>query len=203
MNTTASNRLDQPREQNKIADWVNRAQKGDEAAFGELVKMYHERIYHAICAVVSHPEDAREVEQQAWVKAWRSLGRFRGRSGFYTWVYRIAVNTALDWVRSRARRPEDPMPEAGPEALAVALADHAPSEMPRPDREVQRAEFRVLFQRALEQLSPQHRTALVLREIEQLSYEEIARVMGCRVGTVMSRIFYARRQLQQILKDVL
>lgn len=200
---TASNPLESPREPAETADLIRRAREGDDEAFGELVKMYHERIYRTIYAIVMHPEDAREVEQQTWVKAWQRLNRFREQSGFYTWVYRIAVNAALDWIRSRARRPEDPMPDFGPEALAVALAEHAPSEAPRPDREVQRAEFRELFQRALEQLSPEHRTALTLREVEGLSYEEIASLTGCRVGTVMSRIFYARRQLQRILKDVL
>lgn len=200
---TASNPLESPREQADIAGLIKRARGGDDEAFGELVKMYHERIYRAIYAVVMHPEDAREVAQQTWVKAWRRLNRFRERSGFYTWVYRIAINTALDWIRARARRPEDPMPDSGSEALAVALAEHAPSETPQPDREVQRAEFRELFQRALKQLSPEHRTALTLREVEGLSYERIASLTGCRVGTVMSRIFYARRQLQHILKDLL
>jgi RNA polymerase sigma-70 factor (ECF subfamily) len=187
----------------EVAELVRRASAGEEEAFGELVMMYHERIYHAIYAVLGHREDAREIEQQTWVKAWRQLPRFRRQSGFYTWVYRIAVNTALDALRSRARRPEDPMPEVGPEALAMALAEHAPSRTPRPDRETQRVEFNELLDKALQQLSPEHRLVIMLREVEGLSYEDIAKAMGCRIGTVMSRIFYARRQLQKMLKDVL
>lgn len=185
------------------AELVRRARKGEQEAFGQLVNMYHERIYHAIYAVVGHAEDAREIEQQTWVKAWKQLPYFRESSTFYTWVYRIAVNGALDWIRRRARHPEDPLPDGGAEALAMSLAEHPPSLSCRPDREAQQAEFRALFQQALEKLSPEHRMAIVLREVEGLSYEEIAQVMKCRVGTVMSRIFYARRQLQTLLKDVL
>ncbi len=199
----ASNSMDGPRETPDALLLFKSAREGNEEAFGELVKMYHERIYNTAYAIVGHAEDAREVEQQTWIKAWRNLPRFHAGSSFYTWVYRIAVNTALDWMRSRARRREDPMPEAGPEALACAMAEHAPSQAPRPDRMAEQSEFRERFDKALEQLSPEHRAAIVLREVDGLSYEEIAGIMGCRVGTVMSRIFYARRQLQELLKDAL
>lgn len=187
----------------EVADWVRRAQDGDEEAFGALVKMYHERIYHAAYAIAGCAEDAREIEQLAWIKAWRRLHEFRYRSQFYTWLYRIAVNTAKDWLRSRARQRSDPMPESGPEAMAVALMERPASVAARPDREAHRADLRELFARALQQLSPEHRLAITLREIEGLSYEEIAKIMKCRTGTVMSRLFYARRSLQQWLRSYL
>jgi RNA polymerase sigma-70 factor (ECF subfamily) len=184
----------------RAEEWVRRAQAGDEDAFGELVKMYHAKIYSLAYRMVSHRDDAAELAQLTWVKAWQRLGSYKGESKFFTWVYRIASNTVLDHVRQRGRRREVSLEEpARPGALSPAETTAAPG--PGPDREIEHAEVRRLFEEALAGLSPEHRMALILREVEGLSYGEIAEAMKCRKGTVMSRIFYARRAIQQKLKD--
>ncbi len=163
------------------------ARSGDEHAFGELVQMYYSRIYGLLYGMVRNPEDARDLAQQTWVKAWNNLRGFRTGSRFYTWVYRIAVNTALDFNRSKARRREESLTladdeNAGRERDLVAGADW------RPDRQVELDEINAAFREALDTLSPEHRSALVLRELRGLSYKEIAKLMKCRTGTVMSRL---------------
>lgn len=185
-----------------IAQWISLAQGGEEEAFGELVKLYHSRVYAVVYRMVNNEQDARDLAQLTWVKAWQRLGTFQSDAQFFTWLYRIATNTTLDHLRQRKRNRE------------VSVDDTPPGEEPRetewptathetPDREMARHEFRDAFARALEELSPDHRAALVQREVEGRSYQEIADTLGCRVGTVMSRLFYARRQLQEKLKDIL
>jgi len=177
------------------------ARRGDEAAFGQVVQVYYNRVYNVIYRVVNHAEDARELSQAAWVKAWQRLADYKEEARFYTWVYRIAVNTALDFLRRKKRRPEDPLEPVvrdGADPMALdARRELADERTPLDD--LHRAEIRAAFDRALLDLSPEHRTALVLRELEGMSYEEIARVMKVRTGTVMSRLFYARKTLQQAL----
>lgn len=198
----SSNPVDDGADMEQVRRWVRQARGGDEAAFGELVKTYHQRVYSLACGMVNNPEDARDLAQQSWVKAWKYLPGYRESAGFFTWLYRIASNTCLDFLRHKARLGE----QALPENLDLISQDDpapAPSRRSRPDREAERAETRAVFERALATLSPEHRMALTLREVEGLSYEEIAKLMGTRKGTVMSRLFYARRQMQQQLKDVL
>ncbi len=189
-------------ERAQVARWIREAQAGDEAAFGELVRRFNSRVYAVVYRMVSNEPDARDLTQQAWVKAWQRLGSFQSDAQFFTWLYRIAVNATLDHLRQRKRLRE------------VSVDDVPPGEEPRetewpvvteetPARELARSEFRAAFERALQTLSPDHRAALVLRELEGRSYQEIADTLGCRVGTVMSRLFYARRQLQTQLKDIL
>ncbi len=184
---------------------VRQATGGDEEAFGQVVQLYYQRVYHVINQIVHHEEDARELAQATWVKAWQRLDRYKFEAKFYTWVYRIAVNGALDFLRKRKRHPEtllDPLPD---ETSATLPMDHrrelADERTPRDDlhqREVQAA-----FETALAKLSPEHRTALTLREVEGMSYDEIAEVMKTRKGTVMSRLFYARRALQETMEKFL
>jgi RNA polymerase sigma-70 factor (ECF subfamily) len=180
--------------------WVEKARTGDEEAFGELVRLYHERVYAVIYNVVHHAEDARDLEQQTWIKAWRHLDRFHGRSSFYTWLYRIATFTCLDFLRRRKSRPES---TAEDETVFERAAEGAGAPAARPpDGDLARAELRERFAQALATLSPEHRLALVLREVEGLSYAQMAEAMQCRKGTVMSRLFHARRRVQEQLKDL-
>ncbi len=190
-------------EARKARDLAWRAQAGDENAFGELVVMYNARVYAVIFNMVGNAEDARDLAQQTWVKAWSRLASFQAAAGFFTWLYRIAANTALDFLRSRSRRREDSLSahrEGEPDGPDVDLPA---GEQWRPDSRMEAGEIQAAFQAALDKLTPEHRLALTLREVEGLSYREIAEVMKCRSGTVMSRIFYARKMIQEEMKGLL
>ena len=180
---------------------VKRARGGDEEAFGELVKMYHQRVYNLIYGIVNHAEDAAELAQQSWVKVWKKLDSFQEDARFFTWVYRIASNTGLDFLRHKSRLREEALVD-GMEPAVDPNLDRAASQNSRPDRDLAQSEIRESFEKSLESLSPDHRLALVLREVDGLSYDEIAKIMGCRKGTVMSRIFYARQKMQEKLGDL-
>jgi RNA polymerase sigma-70 factor, ECF subfamily len=184
-----------------IRGLVRKARAGEEGAFGELVKTFHQRVYGLAYSLVNNEDDARDLAQQTWVKVWHKLGSFKEDAGFFTWVYRVASNTCLDFLRGKTRRKEDALPE-GMEPVADARVERAPSEVSRPDREMERAEIKAIFEKSLAELSPEHRLALTLREVDGLSYDEIAKVMGCRKGTVMSRIFYARQKMQEKLREL-
>jgi RNA polymerase sigma-70 factor (ECF subfamily) len=186
----------------QVRRWVQQARGGDEEAFGELMKTYYQRVYRLACGMVNNPEDARDVSQQAWVKAWKNLPRYRESSSFFTWLYRIVSNTCLDFLRHRAHLGEQPLPE-NVDLVTPSDPNPAASRHSRPDQEAERAEVRHLFDEALAELSPEHRMTLTLREIEGFAYGEIASVMGCRTGTVMSRLFYARRHMQRKLRGLL
>lgn len=179
-----------------------RARSGDQEAFGELVRKYHERVFGVIYRMIHHAEDARELAQQAWVKAWQRLDSYKQESQFFTWIYRIAVNTAMDHTRRQARRREVSLEDAPPGVEPKPSADWTPPAEGRPDEGLAQAEVRQAFQAALETLSPDHRAALILREVDGMSYREIAQVLKCRMGTVMSRIYYARRMMQEKMRDV-
>ncbi len=180
---------------------VQLAKNGDEAAFGELMQAYYTRVYGLLNGIVRHEDDARDLSQHVWVKVWHKLDSFKGDSDFYTWLYRVATFAGLDFVRKRKRQREVELSEAlEPNRDADSVLP--PSLTSRPDSAAQTAEIQTVFERALETLSPEHRTALMLREVEGLSYDEIAVATGCRRGTVMSRIFYARKSIQAQLKDV-
>lgn len=187
-----------PRE--RVLQLVTRAQEGDDEAFGELVTAFHERVYGVIYRMVNNAELAQELEQRAWIKAWRHIRSYKGDSQFFTWLYRIAINAALDEHRRQVRKREVSLDDVRDDDRPPIAEPRAPVDT-RPDRAVEREEFWRVFESALQQLSPEHRAALVLREVEGLSYEEIARALGCRIGTVMSRLFYARRHLQSLLRD--
>ncbi len=182
-----------------VLRWVDAAQRGDQAAFGELVKAYHGRVYSLAYGMVSNTADAEDLAQQTWVRVWQKLGTFKRDAQFYTWVYRIASNLCLDHLRRRRRAQEEPLdeivePEPAPDVVS------APSAAPTPDAVLQQRETREQFERALEILSPEHRLTMRLREVDGMAYEEIARVMECRVGTVMSRLYYARKKLVEHLR---
>jgi RNA polymerase sigma-70 factor (ECF subfamily) len=180
---------------------IIRARDGDEEAFGALVHMYYQRVYNIARGFVREPEEARDLAQQAWLKVWKKLDTFKGHSGFFTWLYRLVTFVCLDYLRKKKRLAETELKESL-ETHREAGAEPAPSATPNPVRALEAAEIRERFEQALDTLSPTQRTAIVLREVEGLSYEEIARAMRCSKGTVMSRIFYARRNLQRELEDL-
>jgi len=177
------------------------AAKGDQEAFGRVVQTYYSRVYSVIYRVVNHPEDARELSQASWVKAWQRLSDYKQEARFYTWIYRIAVNTSLDFLRKKKRRPEVPLePVIGSEGDQMVMdRQRELSDETSPVDLIHRREIQEAFNQALMKLSDEHRTTLVLREVEGMSYEEIARVMKTRTGTVMSRLYYARKALQETM----
>jgi RNA polymerase sigma-70 factor (ECF subfamily) len=191
----------QSEENRKIVEnLVDRARDGDEDAFGELMQMYYERTYSVVFNLLHNIEDARDVTQQAWIKAWKGLARYRGSSEFFTWIYRIATFAGYDFLRKRGRRKEFGVED---DAVFDSMQDvDAPaSKTSRPDHELERQELRTAFFTALDKLSPKHKTVLVLREIEGLSYDEIAEATKSRRGTVMSRLFHARRKVQELMQE--
>jgi RNA polymerase sigma-70 factor (ECF subfamily) len=180
---------------------VERVQRGDKKAFDLLVLKYQHRILKLISRYVRDPSDAMDVAQDAFLKAYRSLRNFRGDSAFYTWIYRIAVNTAKNHLVAQSRRQlETDATGMDGEAIepAALLKDYATPENYLITEEIQEA-----IATAIEQLPEDLRTAITLREIEGLSYEEIALVMTCPIGTVRSRIFRAREAIDHRLKPYL
>jgi RNA polymerase sigma-70 factor, ECF subfamily len=180
---------------------VQRVQAGDKAAFDLLVRKYQHRVLKLVSRFVSDAAEAEDVAQEAFLKAYRALASFRGDSAFYTWLYRIAINTAKNALVSNRRRPVD---------FDLDLQDpeqydrHARlKEGDTPEGVLLTEEIRSVVERAMEQLPEDLRTAIVLRELEGLSYEEIAEAMDCPVGTVRSRIFRAREAIDKKLKPLL
>ena len=173
-------------------DLIRRCRAGELDAFRGLVEKYQERLKILIYGIVFDRQIAEDLAQEAFIKAWQALPRFKGESTIYTWLYRIAVNLALDDRRRKQRAPVeslDDIPEAG--------ADLAQSARLRPDRQAQAEEMKAALRSGMEGLSDAHRTVLVLREWEGLSYQEIAEATGSSSGTVMSRLFYAREKMRE------
>jgi RNA polymerase sigma-70 factor (ECF subfamily) len=178
---------------------ITQAQKGSQAAFRQLYERYHNKIHRLIGSMVGSAEDTNDIVQQTFTQAFRSLEKFKGQSSFYTWLYRIAVNAATDFRRKVSRQKEvgtDQIPQ-GSVKRAVELV--APKE-DSPEAELYRKELARLIRKALDSLSEEHRTVMVLREINGLSYTEIAEVTGANIGTVMSRLHYGRKKLAEILE---
>jgi len=182
------------------AELVRLTRQGDRDAFQELVERYQRKIYTMLLGMLRDHETAWEASQETFLKALRSLEHFKGEASFYTWLYRIAVNVAIDLQRREAHRPIVGVADETVEAQeTVQEALHRED----PFRHVHHRELGARVRAAIEQLTPEHRAAILLREVEGLSYEEISRVMGCAKGTVMSRLHYARKKLQALLKDCL
>jgi RNA polymerase sigma-70 factor, ECF subfamily len=192
----ASNPLNQPsRQDGDEAELIERAKKGDTRAFGTLVERYQRRVIGVAMAVVHNQEDALELAQETFVRAFQSVGKFESRSSFSTWLYRIAANIAIDFRRRERRHPTMRGEEAENEILRL------PSKLGDSFKEAQRSEMSRRIRDALAELTQEHRAAILLREVEGLSYDEISEVMQCPRGTVMSRLHYARNRLREILKD--
>jgi len=180
-------------------DLLERARQGQKEAFGQLANRYYEMVYAVAFGVVNNREIARDAAQDAFLKAYRELHRFEGKSSFKIWLYRITVNAAIDLARKkRPMESLDPTDAADEEEDRPAMVLRDRSLGPR-DRAAQ-SELRERMNQALQQLSEDHRSVLVLREWQELSYEEIAKALDIQVGTVMSRLFYARKKLAEVLK---
>ena len=173
---------------------------GDSSAFGELVVRYQDRLYGSVLMMVSSPEDARDLTQEAFVHAFRRLESFRGDSAFYTWLFRIAINATISFRRKMARR----------KMVSIETAREVIGEEPRdgrvdtpPSSRMESQEQQRLVRAALGELSEEFRTAIVLTEIEGMSYEDAAEAIGCPIGTVRSRIHRARNELREKLRLLL
>jgi RNA polymerase sigma-70 factor, ECF subfamily len=182
-------------------DLVRRAQAGDRRAFDLLVLKYQQKVANLIGRYLRDPSEVLDVTQDAFIKAYRALGGFRGESAFFTWLYRIAVNTVKNHLVAQGRRPPggDLDAETAEQLdMGGRLRDYA-----TPERELLTEEIARTVQRALDDLPEDLRTAIVLRELEGLSYEEIAQAMECPIGTVRSRIFRAREAIDKRLRPLL
>lgn len=183
-------------------DLVKRSQTGDTRAFDMLVTKYRGRIYAMTYHLIQNETEAWDLAQEAFIKAWRALPGFKLDAGFYTWLYRIAHNVTYDWLRKKKIQGDGEFDDERTEHRAAAGAETTPKGDPAPDMALRNAELGGRIQAAIARLSPEHRQVIVLREVEGLAYEEIAAMVPCTLGTVMSRLFYARKKLQEQLKDV-
>ncbi len=180
---------------------VERVKAGDKSAFDGLVLKYQSRIVNLVSRFVRNPSDALDVTQEAFLKAYRALPNFRGDSAFYTWLYRIAVNTAKNFLAVQSRRPNEA--EQDISEIEQIEGDNALKEYATPEHMLLTDEIQATVLAAIEELPEDLRTAITLREADGLSYEEIAVVMDCPIGTVRSRIFRAREAIDKQLKPLL
>lgn len=178
---------------------VRAAQKGDMVAFEELVARHRDKIYSRAFGIVRQEDDAVDLSQEAWIKAWQRLDQFHGESSFATWITRIVINLCLDRMRKMKRQRTESIEQMDDETGGVER--QMPVVIPNPTEGLEREELRKRIDRAMEQLSHEHRTVLTLHEYDELEYKEIAKIMGCSIGTVMSRLFYARRRLASLLSS--
>lgn len=182
-------------------DLVSRVQRGDKAAFDLLVIKYQHKLVHLVNRYVKDPSEAQDVAQDAFIKAYKALGEFRGDSAFYTWLYRIAINTAKNYLLSRSRRHSDfeiEMQDAEDIENAPQLKD-----IETPEEHLMNEQIIQVLKTTIEKLPEEMRIAITLREFEGMSYEEIAEAMDCPIGTVRSRIFRAREAIDEKLNPLL
>ena len=181
---------------------VRRAQREDTRAYDVLVRRYQERIYATVYHMTSNHDDANDLAQETFIKAFRALKSFKGDSSFYTWIYRIAVNKTINFLKQRKNRVQislndvDFNAENDPDLVALT------SER-TPRRDLNLSELQEKLNAAMQKLSEHHRMVVTLHDVQGLSHEEIGKIMDCNVGTVRSRLFYARQQLQAYLSDYL
>ena len=181
---------------------VRRAQREDMRAYDVLVRRYQERIYATVYHMTSNHEDANDLTQETFIKAFRALKSFKGDSSFYTWIYRIAVNKTINFLKQRKNRVQlslndmDFNAEHDPDLVAL-ISDK------NPRRDLNLSELQEKLNGAMQKLSEHHRMVVTLHDVQGLSHEEIGKMMDCNIGTVRSRLFYARQQLQAYLSDYL
>jgi len=176
---------------------VKAAKRGDMAAFEELVGRHRDKIYARAFSMMRNEDEAVDLSQEAWVKSWQRLKQFQGDSSFGTWMTRIVINLCLDQLRRRKRQRAESIEEMSEESGGVER--QMPVVVVNPTERLERGELRRRIDQALAQLSHEHRTVLILHEFEEMEYKEIARTMECSIGTVMSRLFYARRKMAVLL----
>lgn len=181
---------------------IQRARKGELDAYDDLVRRYQERVYSTVYHMTSNHEDANDLVQEAFIKGFQALKSFKGESSFYTWIYRIAVNRTINFLKQRKNRTHMSLndlnfnAEHDPDLIAL-ISDRTPR------RDASLTELQEQLNAAMLQLSEVHRLVVTLHDIQGLSHEEIARILDCNIGTVRSRLFYARQQLQAHLSDYL
>ncbi|HAF04030.1 MAG TPA: RNA polymerase subunit sigma [Spartobacteria bacterium] len=182
---------------------VKRCQAGQTEAFDELVSRYRTRVFAMIYNMVHNEQDAWDLAQESFVKAWKSIKRFRRHSSFYTWVYRIVMNVTIDWLRKKQIKGAGAEFDDSIQLKDIDPASRTvPKAEPLPHERMEQREIRAKIDHALGQLSPEHRAVILMKETEDMQYHEIAETLGCSIGTVMSRLFYARKKLQNLLRDV-
>ncbi len=184
------------------AELVARVQKGDKRAFDLLVLKYQRKIMRLLSRMIRDPAEVEDVAQEAFIKAYRAIAQFRGDSAFYTWLYRIAINTARNWQASNSRRPSSPNVIETQDGETFSQIDNL-TDISTPESVVASREIVETVNQAIGALPEDLRTAIVLREIEGMSYEDIAQTMNCPIGTVRSRIFRAREAIAAQLRPVL
>ena len=175
--------------------WIDSARKGDQDAFAELVRLYEKKVFALTARMCKNPEDAAEAAQEAFLAAWQGLPNFRGDAAFSTWLYRLASNACIDLLRREGRHQSAAGPSFNDEETGLEVIDTAPT----PAETLERKELRQQIELGLQSLSTEHRQVLILREIHQLSYDEISRILKLDTGTVKSRISRGRRQLRNLL----
>lgn len=192
-----------PEEDPTDADLVARCQNGDMSAYNELVRRHQGKVYAMIRNMVKNETDAWDLAQDSFIKAWKALPKFEAKAKFSTWLFRIAHNVVYDWLRKhRLERGSD---ELNDELLGGGRVDFQAPTSPRPqtspDEEMERTELRQQIEAGLAKLSIEHREIILLREVQGMAYKEIAEILECSQGTVMSRLFHARKNLKQHLES--
>lgn len=194
----ASNRLERENESEQDQRLIERAQTGDSSAFRLLVERHQRRVFAIALGLVRDEQDAREIAQEAFLRVHKGLPQFHGGSSFFTWLYRIVTNLSIDLMRKPSRREAELH-------FALEVDDAESPLLPASDADpydaVRRGELSERIQSALEQLPPYHRGVILMREVEGMSYEEMAEAMQVSKGTIMSRLFHARKKLQRALAD--
>jgi RNA polymerase sigma-70 factor (ECF subfamily) len=184
-------------------DLVKRCQSGDTDAFDQLVTRYRMRVFGMIYNMVHNEQDAWDLAQDSFVKAWKSITRFRGQSSFYTWIYRIVTNVTIDWLRKKQVKGTGAEFDDSIELKSIEPGSRTvPKADALPFQRMEQNEIRERIDEAIKQLSPEHRAVILMKETEGMQYHEIAEALECSIGTVMSRLFYARKKLQNLLRDV-
>lgn len=183
-------------------DLVARSQGGDSRAFEDLVTRHRGRVYAMIQNMVKNDADAWDLSQEVFLKVWKALPKFEARAKFSTWLYRIVHNVVYDWMRKRKLKSAGEFDDQlmGENQIAVG-ARTTPTQEARPDEAMRNDELRTRIEDAMAKLSPEHQEVVMLREVQGMDYKEIAEVMEISMGTVMSRLFYARKKLQGLLSD--
>jgi RNA polymerase sigma-70 factor (ECF subfamily) len=175
-------------------EMISRCQRGDQEALKEIFDKYHKKVYRIAYGVVRQREEALDIVQEVFIKLFRSIKNFKGRSHFYTYLYRMVMNTAIDHARKAGKQFISSLDEEG----SFEPSDNVEK---GPERVLLQKELEERVKLAMDRLPPEQKAALIFRDVEGLSYQEMAEAMGCSIGTVMSRLHYGRKRIQELLKD--
>jgi RNA polymerase sigma-70 factor (ECF subfamily) len=178
------------------AEWISRCQQGDQDALKEIFNQYHKKVYSIAYGVLGQRDEALDAVQEVFIKLSRSIQNFKGKSKFYTYLYRMTINTAIDLARKKGKSHVSSLDQEEGFQVPDGIEE-------RPDRILLRKELEGRVRSAMRKLPNDQRTAIVLREAEGLTYQEMAETMGCSIGTVMSRLHYGRKRMREFLKDYL